>query len=78
MDGIGKRNVCSNLATLFAVSIYAYAVMSIDCHLVLWIEEPDFSDEEVADRCLKLCHGRKVQKKARPMPIVWRDYAGHR
>jgi len=58
------ENRLLELSDIFAVSIYAYAVMSNHYQIVLRIEEPDLSDEEVADRWLTLCPGRKVLKNA--------------
>jgi len=44
-----------SLSNIFAVSIYAYAVMSNHYHIVLNIEQSTLTDEEVADRWLQLC-----------------------
>jgi REP element-mobilizing transposase RayT len=61
-DWIEKRIL--ELSDVFTVSIYAYAVMSNHYHIVLRMEPVDLSDEEVADRWLKLCPGRKVYHRS--------------
>jgi len=43
------------LSEIFSVSIYAYAVMSNHYHVVLSIDPSEMTDDEVADRWLKLC-----------------------
>jgi len=51
------------LSEIFTVSIYAYSVMTNHYHIVLRLESQDLSDEEVADRWLRLCPGRRVAKR---------------
>jgi REP element-mobilizing transposase RayT len=58
------------LSEVFTVSVYAYAVMSNHYHIVLRMNAVDMSDEEVADRWLKLCPGRKVDNRAANIQIV--------
>jgi REP element-mobilizing transposase RayT len=43
------------LSEIFAISIYAYAVMSNHYHIVLNVDSLDLTDDEVADRWLQLC-----------------------
>ena len=47
------ENRIIELSGIFAISIYAYAVMSNHYHIVLDIEPTFYSDEEVAERWLK-------------------------
>lgn len=58
------------LSDIFAVSVYAYAVMSNHYHIVLRMEPVNISNEEVADRWLMLCPGRKVYKHAADVQSV--------
>ena len=54
------------LCTIFAVDIYAYAVMSNHYHIVLYLEPLaplQWSDEEVAERWLKAYPGRFVDPR---------------
>ncbi|MFT6433104.1 MAG: hypothetical protein ACJAVI_001146 [Candidatus Azotimanducaceae bacterium] len=69
-DWLEKRIL--ELSDIFAVSVYAYAVMSNHYHIVLRMESVDLSDEEVADRWLKLCPGRKVYKHVADVESVRR------
>ena len=48
----------AELGKLFSISVYAYAIMSNHYHLVLNVEQGDLSDDEAADRWLRLCPGR--------------------
>jgi len=61
-DWLEKRML--ELSEIFTVSVYAYAVMSNHYHMVLRMESEDLTDEEVADRWLKVCPGRRVIKNA--------------
>ena len=52
------------LAESFAVSIYSYAVMSNHTHIVLSVDPPavlDWTDDEVADRWLRVFPGAMTQ-----------------
>lgn len=52
------------LSEIFAVSIYSYAVMSNHYHIVLTLHPEQtaaWCDEEVVDRWLKLCPGRRAK-----------------
>jgi len=64
------ENRILELSDIFTVSVYAYAVMSNHYHIVLRVESFDLSDEEVADRWLKLCPGRKVTKNTADVQMV--------
>ncbi len=53
------------LGKLFAVSVYSYAIMDNHYHIVLAVEPARarrWTDEEVAERWLKVCPGRKPRK----------------
>jgi len=60
------------LSDIFTVSVYAYAVMHNHYHIVLRMEAVDLSDEEVADRWLKICPGRKVYSNVDEVAAVRR------
>ncbi|MFT4714322.1 MAG: REP element-mobilizing transposase RayT [Candidatus Azotimanducaceae bacterium] len=64
------ENRILELSEVFTVSVYAYAVMSNHYHIVLRMNTANLSDEEVADRWLKLCPGRKVHKRHADVQIV--------
>jgi putative transposase len=49
------ENRLLELSQIFSISVYSYAVMSNHYHIVLTIEPTLLSDEEVAERWLKLC-----------------------
>ena len=67
-DWIEKRIL--ELSDIFTVSVYAYAVMSNHYHIVLRMDSTILSDEEVTDRWLKLCPGRKVNKRAADVQLA--------
>jgi len=58
------------LGEIFAVSVYAYAVMNNHYHIVLRMESPDLDDESVAERWLKVCPGRRVYKNAAAVQLA--------
>jgi len=69
-DWIEKRIL--ELSDIFTVSVYAYAVMSNHYHIVLRMDSTRLSDEEVADRWLKLCPGRQVDRRATDVQLARR------
>jgi hypothetical protein len=60
------------LADIFAMSVYAYAVMTTHYHIVLRVESVNLSDEEVVEQWLKLCPGRKVYSRSKEVESVRR------
>lgn len=64
------------LADIFAVSIHAYAVMSNHYHIVLTME-PDrittWQDENIVDRWLSVCPGRRTENKQAETMRIRRD-----
>jgi REP element-mobilizing transposase RayT len=52
------------LSEIFSISIYAYAVMSNHYHIVLSVDSLALTDDEVADRWLKLCPVAAQDEKA--------------
>ncbi|WP_144394399.1 transposase [Pleionea sediminis] len=61
---IEKRII--ELSNLFAVDVYAYAVMSNHYHIVLYIDPQapqKWSDEEIADRWLKLYPSKTEERE---------------
>jgi putative transposase len=66
------ENRILELSEIFTVSVYAYAVMSNHYHIVLRMNAVNLSDDEVADRWLKLCPGRKVPNRAADIQIARR------
>lgn len=67
------ENRILELSDIFTVSVYAYAVMSNHYHIVLRLESVQLSDEEVADRWLKLCPGRKVYSNVEEVQAMRRS-----
>jgi putative transposase len=67
------ENRILELSDIFTVSVYAYAVMSNHYHIVLRMNAVDLSDEEVADRWLKLCPGRKIGNRTTDVQLVRRS-----
>ena len=60
------------LATIFPVSIHAYAIMSNHYHIVLSVEADAcraLSDEEIVSRWLKLCPGRRTRSDDTPAQL---------
>ena len=66
-------NRIKQLADVFAIDVYAYAVMSNHYHIVLKIDAPastDWTDQEVADRWLRLFKGPDIVRRwARGEPM---------
>ena len=64
------ENRILELSDIFTVSVYAYAIMNNHYHIVLKMDSVKLTDEEIAERWLKLCPGRKVYTHASDIKLV--------
>ena len=69
------ENRILELAEIFAIDLYGYAVMSNHYHIVLHLDPSksnDWSDEDVVDRWMKLCPRRATGEHARQIKAMYR------